>query len=169
MGGALLMAAGAVCVLLLHCARSRAATEHEAEMAQVALERAEIDAAAEDGRAPRRAGSRGGEAAKPPAVRPELLARLPTFTYADPPPPAPADAATSAGRPPIDRISSARACIVCLAPLSEEKCVTLPCGHIHHAECVFPWLAEHGTCPECRLDVADALEGRPRRKQVRGG
>lgn len=186
MGGILLIGAGVVCVLFLHCAKARARSEHEAEMAQVDRERAEIDAAAEEGRPARRPSSgRGGDASKPPAVRPELLARLPTFAYADPPARPPSPAATpvagagsthverhpsaGGGSAPVERRPSSRKCIVCLAPLAEEKCVTLPCGHIHHAECVFPWLAEHGTCPECRLDVADALDDRPRRKGVRGG
>jgi len=43
-------------------------------------------------------------------------------------------------------------CIICTSALSAEggRCITLPCAHIQHAECSFPWLLAHGTCPECR-------------------
>jgi len=40
---------------------------------------------------------------------------------------------------------------VCPFPLSES--MALPCTHSFHAACIFPWLAQHTTCPTCRFDL----------------
>ena len=170
-GAALLAAAAFACYALFRCARRRARAEYAAEMAQVQLERAEIDAAAataataEEGAAATTATAEEGAA--PPssadrpkrALKPALLARLPTFTYQDPVPTqgetGAAGASTADAPAATPRTESGRRCIICMDPLAGQRCVTLPCGHLFHAECVVPWLAnEDGTCPECRYDVS---------------
>ena len=173
-GGALIAAAALTCVMFLRCARHRARAAYAQEMAVIQEQRAEIDAAAaaEEGRRP----STPAAAASPTGLRPALLSRLPTFSYADPTTTdttESADASTSGGGggavDPVDgRSASARRCIICMDPLAAARCVTVPCGHIFHAECALPWLADKGTCPECRLDVGELLDPK-RRKGKKGG
>lgn len=47
-------------------------------------------------------------------------------------------------------------CPICLAPnenLSDEKFLTLPCGHDFHDSCILPWLERTNTCPLCRSEM----------------
>jgi hypothetical protein len=87
-----------------------------------------------------------------------LLERLPTFTIAGraPAPPGRGDeeagSSSKHGGGEKGEEEEEQSCIICTSALSAEggRCVTLPCAHIQHAECSFPWLLSHGTCPECR-------------------
>lgn len=174
-GAALLAATAFACYALFRCARRRAREEYAVEMAQVQVERAEIDAAAATAATAEEGAASPSSADRPKrALKPALLARLPTFTYQDPVPkqgegvgastadaaaPPPGDTSTTTATAATPRTESGRRCIICMDPLAGQRCVTLPCGHIFHAEnCALPWLAnEDGTCPECRLDVGASL------------
>ena len=172
-GGGLLALSALVCYAFLRCARHRAREAYAQEMADIQEARDEIDRrAAEEGRAGGGRPSSAG-AATPTGLKPALLARLPTFAYTDPPKATAAGgssgdaAAGAAGNDGPAAPSEERSCIICLGNLAEERCLTVPCGHIFHAACVLPWLADKGTCPECRLDVGEMLD--PQRvKKARG-
>jgi Ring finger domain len=188
MGILLIAAAGLGCYALFRCARTRARDQVAAEMAQIELERAEIDAAAAAAAAAEAGTAGGGSGAGASAtaaadrpkkgLKPALLARLPTFTYTEPArePEAPAaeatteaattpDAATATDSKAAARTESGRRCTICMDPLAGARCATLPCGHIFHSECVLPWLQnEDASCPECRLDIAAVLDPRKRAK-----
>lgn len=66
-------------------------------------------------------------------------------------------------------------CAVCLDEfkLNEEEIRKLPCNHMYHDKCIFPWLETNQTCPACRKplpnlndsdDDDDDLENIIRRK-----
>lgn len=46
-------------------------------------------------------------------------------------------------------------CPICMDNFNDnDKVVTqLECKHFYHLECIKPWLAEHNTCPTCRLEM----------------
>ncbi|KAA0039350.1 hypothetical protein IC582_020569 [Cucumis melo] len=46
-------------------------------------------------------------------------------------------------------------CSVCLGEYkTEDKLQKIPtCGHVFHMDCIDHWLANHNTCPLCRLSV----------------
>ena len=49
---------------------------------------------------------------------------------------------------------SSKSCAVCLLPFAcDELILRLPCSHIFHRDCLQPWLAKQGRCPNCRLDL----------------
>lgn len=58
---------------------------------------------------------------------------------------------------PRDRSNPAaqhQECGICCDPLVQGVLLTrLPCGHIHHANCVVSWLSKNNTCPECRYEL----------------
>ncbi|XP_071949069.1 E3 ubiquitin-protein ligase RNF103-like [Antedon mediterranea] len=41
-------------------------------------------------------------------------------------------------------------CCICLDLFSQQVCSKLPCNHIHHKECIKPWLELNHICPKCR-------------------
>lgn len=47
------------------------------------------------------------------------------------------------------------ACSVCFEEfiLNEASVRNLPCNHIFHEVCIFPWLRINGTCPVCRARI----------------
>lgn len=175
-----------------------------AQRAQIDAEAAvavEFAAAAEGGVGGGRGGGGGGRGRRPPvgsaavSAAPRLsrtmIARLPTFDYADPPAGQESDAEDEdssfmkggdiekgnaveqprgggggdAAAPPATKkktfarssSSGKRRCIVCLDPLSSEKVMALPCGHLFHSACVGDWLERHATCPECRTEITSSL------------
>ena len=47
-----------------------------------------------------------------------------------------------------------KCCLICFEMLGGDRSVTvLPCIHRFHADCVFPWVKEKGTCPKCLFSV----------------
>ena len=45
-------------------------------------------------------------------------------------------------------------CSICICGYEEGAGVVwLPCGHVHHAECIRVWLSLRSVCPECRNEV----------------
>lgn len=42
-------------------------------------------------------------------------------------------------------------CQICLEKFKDEdKICKLPCKHLYHKECIYPWFEQHNTCPVCR-------------------
>ncbi|KAG7339639.1 ring finger domain containing protein [Nitzschia inconspicua] len=46
-------------------------------------------------------------------------------------------------------------CVICTEAFATDEVVCqLPCGHIHHSQCILKWLYHnHDTCPTCRQSV----------------
>ncbi|XP_073259944.1 uncharacterized protein [Populus alba] len=50
--------------------------------------------------------------------------------------------------------SSGGTCVVCLEDFSSSvKLSKLPCSHVFHEKCIFPWLLNSKCCPLCRSQV----------------
>jgi len=50
-------------------------------------------------------------------------------------------------------------CPVCQdAFAAGDEWLRMPCGHYYHKDCLTPWLAEHNTCPTCRLEIEEEKE-----------
>ena len=48
-------------------------------------------------------------------------------------------------------------CSICLSGYEAGASVVwLPCGHVHHAECIRVWLSLRNVCPECRSEALPA-------------
>ena len=45
-------------------------------------------------------------------------------------------------------------CCICLEVLVGEA-KKLPCGHMYHQDCIYPWLKDHINCPYCRKKAYD--------------
>jgi len=58
-------------------------------------------------------------------------------------------------------VSQGRRCIICFEDFEEtnDNPVSLPCGHVFGEVCIISWLAENVTCPYCRRDYGELLEG----------
>jgi hypothetical protein len=45
-------------------------------------------------------------------------------------------------------------CVICAEAFSDKDVVTtLPCGHMHHYDCIVDWLSCKCTCPTCRHEM----------------
>ena len=45
-------------------------------------------------------------------------------------------------------------CVICAESFATDDVVTvLPCGHMHHSNCILHWLHRQCTCPTCRFDL----------------
>ncbi|ETW00951.1 hypothetical protein H310_06599 [Aphanomyces invadans] len=55
------------------------------------------------------------------------------------------------------RPSSLDDCAICLGDFDDNDAhvVTLPCNHMFHSDCVFPWLVRDHSCPLCRTSAVD--------------
>jgi hypothetical protein len=54
-----------------------------------------------------------------------------------------------------EEVQDQKECSVCLNRFQyqEDGVVEIGCGHIFHAACLGPWIADHDTCPMCRAFV----------------
>ncbi|TXG72484.1 hypothetical protein EZV62_001063 [Acer yangbiense] len=61
---------------------------------------------------------------------------------------------------PTVKISEAHLhCPVCKEELEVgEEVRELPCKHLYHSDCIFPWLSIQNTCPVCRFELEDDSE-----------
>jgi len=52
-------------------------------------------------------------------------------------------------------------CSICFDDFKLEETETrkLPCNHLFHEKCIFPWLQINGTCPVCRKDLTNGASG----------
>ncbi len=58
-----------------------------------------------------------------------------------------------------DEEMSKENCPTCLAPFQMgDEYVQLPCKHVFHPDCFFPWMKENHTCPVCRKSIEDNEE-----------
>ncbi|GLT29817.1 hypothetical protein SLA2020_046600 [Shorea laevis] len=73
------------------------------------------------------------------------------------PPPASESAINSLPRVKItDQLlnSEMNQCTVCKDDFEEGALVKqMPCKHLYHEECLFPWLKSHNSCPVCRYEL----------------
>ena len=49
-------------------------------------------------------------------------------------------------------------CSICMEsigmePVEDAPCVSLPCKHHFHKECILPWFKENNKCPDCRQEM----------------
>ena len=51
-------------------------------------------------------------------------------------------------------------CSICLSKLQKynKKHVFLPCNHCFHKDCIFEWLKDNNTCPNCNYDLREYLK-----------
>jgi hypothetical protein len=61
--------------------------------------------------------------------------------------------------PPLPTRSPTQ-CSVCLMDV-ENDATSMPCGHLHHKECLTRWLRTHNTCPLCRSTIEADETARP--------
>jgi hypothetical protein len=51
-------------------------------------------------------------------------------------------------------------CVICTDEYEVDDIVTiLPCGHMHHSNCIMGWLCKHTTCPVCRWEAPTEVNG----------
>ncbi|KAL2942147.1 E3 ubiquitin-protein ligase ATL31, partial [Bienertia sinuspersici] len=74
---------------------------------------------------------------------PEVVKSFPTFEYG-------AIKSSMIGKGTLE-------CAVCLTEYNDKDVLRLipKCDHVFHADCVDDWLVGHGTCPVCRLNLAN--------------
>ena len=66
----------------------------------------------------------------------------------------PARAAGEAGEGCVEIEDERAGCSICLCGFEVGASVVwLPCGHVHHADCIRVWLSLRNQCPECRSAV----------------
>lgn len=47
-------------------------------------------------------------------------------------------------------------CTVCFCDFeTNDEARKLPCNHIYHEKCIFPWLKENPSCPMCRYALVE--------------
>jgi DNA-directed RNA polymerase subunit RPC12/RpoP len=57
----------------------------------------------------------------------------------------------------VDMICSQPCCPICNDDfIVDVECLQMPCSHIFHEACVYPWLEGKRTCPICRYELNDA-------------
>eukprot|EP00041_Stephanoeca_diplocostata_P024755 m.636300 g.636300 ORF g.636300 m.636300 type:complete len:537 (-) comp22590_c0_seq1:110-1720(-) len=65
-------------------------------------------------------------------------------------------------RSPSSTSDGKETCVICIETYEEGDVVReLPCAHEFHVECIDPWLAEHHTCPLCKLDILESSTSPP--------
>ncbi|KAL3630203.1 hypothetical protein CASFOL_023187 [Castilleja foliolosa] len=62
------------------------------------------------------------------------------------------------------------ACAVCKDEFAAvEKAIRLPCCHLYHGDCIFPWLGIRNTCPVCRHELPTDDADYEKRRGERAG
>lgn len=60
-------------------------------------------------------------------------------------------------RSPSSTSDGKETCVICIEVYEAGDVVReLPCGHEFHVDCIDPWLADHHTCPLCKLDILES-------------
>lgn len=62
-------------------------------------------------------------------------------------------------------------CAVCKDPMQvNSRVLQLPCKHMYHPGCIFPWLRTRNTCPVCRFELPceDPDHDKSRREEMEG-
>jgi hypothetical protein len=56
---------------------------------------------------------------------------------------------------PVHEGTADQDCAICFCKISESKSRDLPCSHVFHEACIFPWLKSQPSCPMCRHKLKD--------------
>ena len=58
-------------------------------------------------------------------------------------------------------------CAVCKDEFSiGEECLSMPCNHYFHGDCLLPWLEKRNSCPTCRYELpTDDADFEEKKKQ----
>ncbi|MDA9673940.1 hypothetical protein N9T73_00390 [bacterium] len=58
------------------------------------------------------------------------------------------------------KVRKTHICSICLSQLQRfnKKHIFLPCNHCFHKDCIFEWLKDNNTCPNCKYDLNEFLK-----------
>lgn len=67
----------------------------------------------------------------------------------------------------LDGLGIENTCAVCKDEfIIGNKCISMPCNHSFHDECLLPWLKERNSCPICRFELPTDDEDFERKKNA---
>ena len=66
----------------------------------------------------------------------------------------------------IKEMGNENTCAVCKDEFEcGQDCLSMPCQHYFHKECIIPWLKERNSCPVCRFELPTDDEDYEKKKR----